>query len=111
VKPIRDGIEVSYLHWLKLLSKAEIVYFNALSPDSSDWDLLQRKGWVTVEGRRRWFLMWCRALTEKGVACYRRDLLYLQGLGLSPVVPLHDMGPESEYSSTWKLADFVIIPV
>lgn len=101
---------VVYLHRLKLLSKPETAYLKRLSKDPTDWDFLQRNGWLTAGGRRQWFLSWCRSLTPKVIASRRLDLQYLARLGLSPVVPRHDMGPESEHLELWQLADLVIIP-
>jgi hypothetical protein len=106
----REETEVSYLHQLKLLSPAELEYLNKISPDPSDWDFLQWNDWLTAHGRREWFRMWCRNLTDKGVESRRLDLLYLQKLGLSPVIPRSYMGPESDHSAAWKLADLIILP-
>jgi hypothetical protein len=101
--------EVAYLHRLELLSKGELAYLQKLSPDPTDWDFLQRNGWLTAGGRRWWFLSFCRNLTPKGIASARLDLLYLQRLGLSPVVPRDVMEQESEHSAFRQLADLVII--
>jgi len=100
---------VEYLRRLKLLTKDETAYLKRLSKDVTDWYFLQRNGWLTAGGRRQWFQSWCRSLTAKGIASARLDLQYLARLGLSPIIPRHDMGPESERSALWQLADMVII--
>jgi hypothetical protein len=97
---------VEYLRRLKLLTKDETAYLKRLSKDVTDWDFLQRNGWLTAGGRRRWFLG-CRSYTAKGIASARLDLQYLARLNLSPVVTRDDMG--KDHSTLWQMADMVII--